>query len=245
VGASTGFAPTFAPARCRCELMSPIAGPPAVMAHRIRKVRDYHPPMSPIVNVDAEPTKREEILDVALEEFAGHGYDRTSVRRIARLCGLSQAGVLHYFSSKEELFTEVLRRRDVVNRRLYDEHGDDPINVERLVSIVRHNGKQSGLVRLYVSMSAESTAVDSPARDFFVSRYRSLRAGIAEDCRVKQAHGVLDPDLDPDVLASLLIAAADGLQIQWLLDPESVDMGDLLDQLWRALRRIGVAGHGT
>ncbi len=61
-----------------------------------------------------------------------------------------------------------------------------------------------------------------------------------QDCRAKQAHGVLDPDLDADVVASLLIAAADGLQIQWLLDPESVDMGDLLDQLWRALRRIGV-----
>jgi hypothetical protein len=52
---------------------------------------------------------------------------------------------------------------------------------------------------------------------------------------------VLDPDLDADGLASLLIAVADGLQIQWLLDPESVDMGDLLDQLWRALCRIGVA----
>ena len=210
------------------------------MASRIRNAGDYHPPMSLSVRVDAEPTKREEILDVALDVFARHGYDRTSVRQIARLCGLSQAGVLHYFSSKEELFTEVLRRRDVVNRRLYDQHGDDPINVERLISIIGHNAEESGLVRLYVSMSAESTAVDSPAREFFVGRYRTLRAGIAADCRAKQAHGVLDPDLDADVLASLLIAAADGLQIQWLLDPESVDMGDLLDQLWRALRRIGV-----
>ena len=199
--------------------------------------------MSPSVRVDAEPTEREEILDVALEVFALDGYDRTSVRHIARLCGLSQAGFLHYFSSKEELFTEVLRRRDVVNRRLYDQHGDDPVNVERLISIVRHNAEESGLVRLYVSMSAESTAVDSPAREFFVGRYRTLRAGIAEDCRAKQAHGLLDSDLDADVLASLLIAAADGLQIQWLLDPESVDMGDLLDQLWHALRRIGVADH--
>ena len=196
--------------------------------------------MSPSVRVDAEPTKREEILDVALEVFARHGYDRTSVRQVARLCGLSQAGVLHYFSSKEELFTEVLRRRDVVNRRLYDRHEGDPVNVERLISIVRHNAEEPGLVRLYVSMSAESTAVDSPAREFFVGRYRSLRAGIAADIRNKQAHGVLDPDLDADVVASLLIAVADGLQIQWLLERESVDMGDLLDQLWSALGRIGV-----
>ena len=199
--------------------------------------------MSPRVSVDAEPTKREEILDVALQVFARHGYDRTSVRQIARLCGLSQAGVLHYFSSKEELFTEVLRRRDVINRRLYDQHGDDPINVERLISITRHNAEESGLVRLYVSMSAESTAVDSPARAFFADRYRSLRDGIAADCRAKQAHGTLDPDLDPDVVASLLIAAADGLQIQWLLDRERVDMAELLDQLWRVLSRIGATAN--
>ena len=201
--------------------------------------------MSPRVRVDAEPTKREEILDVALEVFARDGYDRTSVRQIARLSGLSQAGLLHYFNSKEELFTEVLRRRDVVNRRLYEQHGVDPVNVERLISIVRHNAEQSGLVRLYVSMSAESTAVDSPARTFFVNRYRTMRAGIAADCRAKQAQGVLDPDLDADVVASLLIAAADGLQIQWLLDRETVDMGSLLDQLWGALGRIGVVtDHG-
>jgi hypothetical protein len=39
-------------------------------------------------------------------------------------------------------------------------------------------------------------------------------------------------------VASLLIAAADGLQVQWLLDPDNVDMGERIDQLWRALQRI-------
>ena len=31
--------------------------------------------------------------------------------------GLSQAGLLHYFDSKEELFTEILRKRDEVDMR--------------------------------------------------------------------------------------------------------------------------------
>ena len=56
--------------------------------------------------------KREQILDAALDEFARRGYDRTSMREIARQTGLSQAGLLHYFSTKEELFLAVLRRRD-------------------------------------------------------------------------------------------------------------------------------------
>ncbi|HET7802283.1 MAG TPA: helix-turn-helix domain-containing protein, partial [Humibacillus xanthopallidus] len=56
--------------------------------------------------------KREEILDAALAVIARNGYQRTSVRDIAEAVGLSQAGLLHYFSSKEALFAEVLRRRD-------------------------------------------------------------------------------------------------------------------------------------
>jgi hypothetical protein len=97
---------------------------------------------------------------------------------------------------------------------------------------------QPGLVRLYVTMSAESTDVDSTARSFFEERYRSLRAEVARDVRKKQRLGELSAELDPDAVASLLIAAADGLQIQWLLESEGPDMGVLMEQLWTALRHV-------
>lgn len=182
--------------------------------------------------------KREEILDVALELFALKGYDRTSVREIARSAGLSQAGLLHHFSTKEELFIEVLRRRDVLNREAFRANSDDPSSISQLVSVVRQNMTQPGLVRLYVTMSAESTDVDSPAHGFFEERYRSLRAEVANDVRTKQEHGGLSAELDPDAIASLLVAAADGLQIQWLLEEDGPDMGVLIDQLWTALRHV-------
>ena len=183
--------------------------------------------------------KREEILDAALELFASHGYDRTSVREIARLTGLTQAGLLHHFSSKEELFVEVLRRRD---RRSQQDFADDfdhgRHTVEGLIAVVRHNAEEAGLVRLYVAMSAESTADDSPAREFFEARFRDLEAEVAADVRAKQADGLIAADLDPDAVASLLLAAADGLQVQWLLDPSGLDMGARLGQLWQALLRV-------
>jgi AcrR family transcriptional regulator len=154
------------------------------------------------------------------------------------LAGLSQAGLLHHFSTKEELFIEVLRRRDVRNREEFTSSQDDPNSISRLVSIVRRNMTQPGLVRLYVTMSAESTDVDSTARSFFEERYRSLRAEVARDVRKKQRLGELSAELDPDAVASLLIAAADGLQIQWLLESEGRDMGVLMEQLWTALRHV-------
>ena len=182
--------------------------------------------------------KREEILDVALDLVARKGYDRTSVREIARMTGLSQAGLLHHFSSKEELFTEVLRRRDARNEAEYIENYGGVVNVDGLVSIVQRNRDEPGLVRLYVTMSAESTDTDNPAHDFFQGRYHRLRSDLAADIRSRQAAGDFAPDLDADSVASLLIAAADGMQLQWLLNPEEGDMGDRLQLLWSLVRRI-------
>ncbi|MGE0304366.1 MAG: TetR/AcrR family transcriptional regulator [Acidimicrobiia bacterium] len=180
--------------------------------------------------------RRDEILDRALAEFAVNGYDRTSVREIARAVGLSQAGLLHYFASKEELFVEVLRRRDARNEQRYDQNRGDPVTAEGLVSIVQHNSDEPGLVRLFVAMSAESTTSDSQARAFFAERYQSLRTGIAADVRRMQGEGSFSTDLEPDAVASILLAVADGLQVQWLLEPDSVDMGARLEALWNALR---------
>jgi AcrR family transcriptional regulator len=181
--------------------------------------------------------KREEILTAALEIFARHGYDRTSFREVARATGLSQAGLLHHFNSKEELFVEVLRRRDARNEDRFDVNHGSPVTVEGLVSVVRHNSEEPGLVRLFVAMSAESTDEDSTSRGFFQERYQHLVADLAEDVRHRQQAGEVAEDLDPSMVASLLLAAADGLQIQWLLDPDGVDMGDRLGALWEAFRR--------
>jgi BetI-type transcriptional repressor, C-terminal len=86
-------------------------------------------------------------------------------------------------------------------------------------------------------MSAESTDLESPARSFFEERYRKQRSDLPQDVKQKQADGELAEDRDPEVVASLMIAAADGLQIQWLLDSERTDMGSELDLLWSAFRR--------
>lgn len=182
--------------------------------------------------------KRAEVIDVALELFSRKGYDRTSFREVARLAGLSQAGLLHHFRTKEELFIEVLRRRDERNTRFYDQAVDDNVSIEGLTEIIKHNAGEPGLVRLYVAMSAESTDAASPARQFFVNRYGMLRANIAADIRRKQESGELPDSLDPQSAASLVIAAADGLQLQWLLDPDQVDMGAMLEQLTSLLRGV-------
>lgn len=53
--------------------------------------------------------KREQLLAVAAAEFADAGYERASLNRIIRTCGLSKSSFYHYVSSKRQLFDDVLR----------------------------------------------------------------------------------------------------------------------------------------
>ncbi|GAA2036699.1 TetR/AcrR family transcriptional regulator [Agromyces tropicus] len=178
--------------------------------------------------------KRGEILDAALEEFGRRGYDRTSMREIARQTGLSQAGLLHYFSTKEELFLAVLRRRD--DRATTPDEYSHIHSVKRLLGAVARNADEPGLVRLFVSMSAESVDGDGMAHGFFVDRYRWLIDEIAGDIRAQQEAGEASTAIDAEDAASILVAVADGLQLQWLLDPDGVDMADRIAKLWAILR---------
>ncbi|MFI1466028.1 TetR family transcriptional regulator [Streptomyces wuyuanensis] len=59
---------------------------------------------------DAEtgPGARERILEAARTEFAERGYDKTSVRGIAKAAGVDAALVHHYFGTKDEVFAAAI-----------------------------------------------------------------------------------------------------------------------------------------
>lgn len=179
--------------------------------------------------------KREEILARALEVFAEKGYRKASLREIADSVGLSQAGLLHHFSSKEELFAEVLRKRDEVDSAggHFDTDWSDAL--DGLVGIVRHNAEVPGLVQLYATISAEAADPDHPGHDYFVSRYRQIVGGLEQYLRAEQEAGRVRADADPRTLARLAVAVADGMQVQWMLDP-TADMADAVEA-YRSLIR--------
>lgn len=54
------------------------------------------------------PGAQERIRVAARAEFAARGYDKTSVRGIAKAAGVDPALVHHYFGSKDELFAAAI-----------------------------------------------------------------------------------------------------------------------------------------
>ncbi|MFD5060896.1 MULTISPECIES: TetR family transcriptional regulator [unclassified Streptomyces] len=54
------------------------------------------------------PGARERILEAARTEFAERGYDKTSIRGIAKKAGVDAALVHHYFGTKDEVFAAAI-----------------------------------------------------------------------------------------------------------------------------------------
>ncbi|MGH1548727.1 TetR/AcrR family transcriptional regulator [Leifsonia poae] len=188
--------------------------------------------------------KREEILEAALDVIAREGWHGASVKELAESVGLSQAGLLHYFGSKDELFTAILRKRDEVDSRRFPQ--EQPVSADRLregfVSVVRHNAEVPGLVQLFSRLAVEGGDPSHPAHEYFAERSATLRALFTQVFAQQQADGAVTRDVDPETLARLVQAVSDGLQLQWLQDP-SVDMAATVDAMFTLLAAHSPGPH--
>jgi len=182
--------------------------------------------------------QRERILRAAFERFAAHGYRGTSLDAVAAAVGISRQGVLHYFPSKVHLLLGVLELRDEETATRAEERAraGDATFAEGLLGAVEHNQRQPDLTRLYTVLSAESVAPEHLGHEHFQERYRAVRVAMAHAIREAQEAGELDPAVDPLDAAILLIAVMDGLQTQFLLEPETIDMVAPLSRFLELLR---------
>ncbi|MHB8340627.1 MAG: TetR/AcrR family transcriptional regulator [Mycobacteriales bacterium] len=183
-------------------------------------------------------SRREQILRTALASFAVKGYRSSSVREIASQVGLTDAGVLYHFGSKEKLLEAVLVQRDTAYEDTFRNRRRGLAVFDAALDVMVQNARQPGLVRLFCTLSAEAMDPDHPAHAFFVRRYVIVRQVFADAIAAGQASGEIRPEVDPVQVASTLIAIQDGLQVQWLLD-ERLDMvsafADFLAQLRAAI----------
>jgi AcrR family transcriptional regulator len=127
----------------------------------------------------------EGILDQAAALFARRGFAKTSVQDIADTVGLSKAGLLHHWSSKDALYAAVLSHAESVAGTLLTTVGDEPLGPARdrlvLEAIVDIALAHPGLVSLMLS---PALAADGEA---------GTAATEATGAQVFQAFGV-DPE---------------------------------------------------
>lgn len=181
--------------------------------------------------------KRTEILKAAVEIFGNKGSANGTLADVAEQVGMTHAGVLHHFGSKQNLLLEVLAYRDQADVQDLDEK-HIPGGPELFLHLVRTafaNAQRPGIVQAYTVLSAESITDDHPARAYFEERYTTLRREISEAFgQLCAQQGVTDAD-DIAAAAAGILAVMDGLQLQWLLHPDVIELGEASEFAIRAI----------
>ncbi|UAJ79493.1 TetR/AcrR family transcriptional regulator [Leifsonia sp. ZF2019] len=182
-------------------------------------------------------SRRDELVHVASELFAENGYRDTSIADIAQRVGVTQQALLYYFGSKPALLDAVIDDRDGAAVAFAEElaaiGGFDAIDA--LPDSARRNAAEPNLVRLFAVLVAENLSRDAVAHDHFVTRYRRLRRIVAGLIAEGQRTGVFEPGIDPALKAAEVIAVIDGLNTQWLLDPDDIDIVAVTEQFAEGL----------
>lgn len=191
--------------------------------------------------------RRLRILDAAVEHFAQWGFHASSLARIAKDVGITQGGLLHHFRSKEDLLVSVLRRSEEHDAAKYfavEAHSAAEF-FAALVELAEYNSRRPGRTKMFNVLLAEAGDPGHPAHAFFVKRYAELVELTSDAIHQAVETGELKPGTDGVALAQEFAAIMDGIQLQWALDPQGVDMGARLrTYLDRLLRSITSSGAG-
>ncbi|GLJ79843.1 TetR/AcrR family transcriptional regulator [Microbacterium imperiale] len=178
--------------------------------------------------------RRREILDRAIEVFQERGLQGTSLRRIAEAIGVSHAALLHYFESREQLLVAVYEHAEA--QRDARDRPPSATAVGVMTRAAVDNAEVPGLVELYSTLVAGALEAGSEhGKAFFTARFERVRAQLTQRLRDEQSAGTVRDDVPAEQLAALLVAASDGLQIQWLLEP-SIELERTLASLSVLLR---------
>ena len=172
---------------------------------------------------NAPQIRREQIIDEAIRIIGRRGYYGFGLQELAQRCGLSKAGLLYHFQSKDQLLSaviEVLERREIqVMGPLAAQASARPsaasvMNV--LQTMVARGITEPELARFYTIMYSESLHPEHPAHAAFRARQAKVLDLFAK---------VLAPYVaKPRMTARQLFALLQGLALQWHRENQSFDV---------------------
>ena len=176
--------------------------------------------------------RKQRILDVAQRLLARNGWRTTTLAQIAKEAGVTPAGLLHHFESKEQLLHAVLDARDADDEQHAYRHTGDL--VEAIASAAERFRRSPELIGTFAVLMAENVVADAPLHDRLVSRYRAAVQIIADRIRIGQSEGRYRTDLNPVVKAVEVLAFVNGMETSWLLDP-TIPLTDVFQEYSRSL----------
>lgn len=183
--------------------------------------------------------RRRQLLDVAVEVFAAHGYHQTTMNQVAEAAGVTKPVLYQHFTSKQELFGEVLND---LGTRL-----EEAIGKATSAATSPRNQVRAGFTAYFRFVVEERTAsqllfgADTRQEPQFDEIARRTRASIAEATAALIDVEGLDQD-DRRFLAQGIIGIAEATSRHWVQEGGSDDIDVVAeaaaDLAWGGLRGL-------
>ena len=153
---------------------------------------------------------KEHILAAAIECFATHGYQGTTIDRIARVAGVTKGALYYHFRDKEDLLFETVRNRIVgfEERVLAQTASDDSpfTTLGRVLDSCFVTATESNHRRFIMTLMVEALDTNPRLSEAFRLELRRMRAFLGDVIRSGQESGALRPNLVPNEVAAVIVA---------------------------------------
>jgi AcrR family transcriptional regulator len=181
------------------------------------------------------------LLTAAAELVVEQGVRALTLANVGERAGYSRGIVTHHFGAKQALVERLAR---ATQAGFVPGLGDLPPGLDRLLRLI--DGYLGELGRIGVFNQAflllwAEAATQPELASIFRERDAAFRADLGDDVAAGIADGIVDPAVSPAETAVAIVGQLRGIALQRLLDPQSVDTGQLrrtVTGYWdRALRR--------
>ena len=193
--------------------------------------------MAPRV-VDKEAKKRE-ILQAAISVFTQKGVANTKMIDIAKTAKIGKGTIYEYFSSKEDIFIHAFHHFfEGFEENLFAELEEITDPIQQLKALIRLSmniffDNPHNFAGIILEFWAEGIRTRDDALNNAINLkalYQSYRAVIIQIIEAGMAQGLFRR-VNPVYYASYLVAAMDGLMLQWVMEPELFQLEEVTEAL--------------
>ena len=180
--------------------------------------------------------RKQAFKDAALKVFSSKGYHNATMAEIAMEAGFGKGTLYWYWNSKEELYfalVEESHNEFVELTRQAGEMGGNALEKLNWLGreIVELHYRHRDYTNLSWKMRAEELEAFSPE---YVERMRRNSGQNKKELEKIISEGIeegLLPPVDPYYLACMVLGLMEGMEIQWLENPEAFDLRKAMDMV--------------
>jgi len=171
-----------------------------------------------------ESDKAKRIVEAMRASVARRGTAGSTFDHVAREAGVSRGLLHYYFGTKERLLAEVVRRDaeiriGALGAALSDARTADDFIDALVRSLEELIERDPAFVVLMYELFTLSRRNDEIAAEL-AALCRQTRADLAASLKAKQDEGVVRLGDEPEAVAGVLFALADGLALRFLIEPD-------------------------